>query len=421
MEQPEILAYYSRPEVIKELLAIAKDREIVGAYRDGRYSKRPDVLQYPSDVTAKVRTGVVTWHCSVEHWHSPMSLSTSLSRDELNVARKGFDLIFDIDSKSSFEHARTAAVMLCNFLADSGVKPTVKFSGRRGFHVAISAAALPASIDYKPVTSCYPEIPQAVGAYIKDQIRGRLIDTLISDAGGVAALTQGMSVPDLSPWNFVDIESNWGARHLFRAPYSLHEKTWLVSLPLRLFKLKSFRPEDAKPGAAGAPYLVNKSEEATDLLVAALDWATKNVQKKEMVVRTIKKGAPIPEECFPPCIKLLRAGIDDGKKRSLFTLIAFLRTANWPWDKIEKAIIEWNSKNPRPLPDRFIKTQLTWHNRQHRDLLPANCDNDAFYRSIGICQPAELCTRIKNPAGFARLAAKAAARIENRKVNKRTK
>ncbi|MBU5557632.1 MAG: hypothetical protein QW751_01415 [Candidatus Aenigmatarchaeota archaeon] len=419
MNQTEILAYYSRPEVIKGLLDIARDREVVGAYRDGRYSKRPDVLQYPSDIAAKVRTGIVSWHCSVEHWHSPMALSTSLSRAELDAARKGFDIIFDIDSKSEFNYARTAAIVVCNFLADMGVKPTIKFSGRRGFHVAIASKALPASIDYKPSAARYPEIPQAIAGFLKVKIEDELMDALIAEAGGMAALTKGASISEITPWNFLDIESNWGARHLFRAPYSLHEKTWLVSLPLRLFKLKKFKPEDARPGATGGPFLVNKPEEATELLVSALDWSAKHKPQEKNIERSMQKGAPIPEEHFPPCIRLLRNGISDGRKRSLFTLVSFLRAANWPWEKIDIAVNEWNNKNPKgPLPNRFISTQLAWHKRQARNLLPANCDNDTFYRSIGICQPTELCARIKNPAAFTRLSCTKAAKqkINNKSI-----
>jgi hypothetical protein len=424
MEQKEILAYYSRQEVIKGLLGITNDREVVGAYRDGRYAKRPDVLQYPSDIAAKVKTGIISWHCSVERWHSPMALSTSLSRADLDAARKGFDIILDIDAKTNFEHARTAALVVCNFLADKGIKPTIKFSGRRGFHVAIASEALPASIDYKPTAARYPEIPQAIAAYIKEKVKDGIMDALIAEAGGMAALANGAALPEISPWHFVEIESNWGARHLFRAPYSLHEKTWLVSLPLRMFKLKSFSPESAKPGADGGPFLVNKPDEASELLVAALDWSAKYRPQTKKISRPVQKGGPIPEEHFPPCIKLLREGIVDGKKRSFFTLVAFLRAANWPWDKIEKTVEEWNSKNPKPLPNRFISTQLAWHSRQTRDLLPANCDNDTFYRSVGICQPVELCSRIKNPAAFARLAcAKAMRKAEKERVinNKRNK
>ena len=419
MKPSEILAYYSRSDTIKNLLEVAKDREVIGAYGDGRFSKRPDMLQYPSDLTTKVREGVVTWHCSVERWHSPMTLSTSLTRDEMDTARKGFDIILDIDSKANFEWAKTAAIVVCNFLADSGVKPTIKFSGRRGFHIAIASNALPASIDFKPTAARYPEIPQAISSFLKVKVKDKLMEALIKDAGGLASLNKGMSVPDISPWHFVDIESNWGSRHLFRAPYSLHEKTWFVSLPLRLFKLKTFIPENATSGTPGAPFLVNKPGEATDLLVEALDWSARYKPEPKKVHRIITKGGPIDEQFFPPCIKMIMHGITDGKKRSLFTLVSFLRAANWPWERIEAAIEEWNKKNPQPLSNRFISTQMAWHNRQVRALLPANCDNDAFYKSIGICQPIELCSRIKNPVAFARLASSRTKK--QRVINKRKK
>lgn len=401
MRQSDILAYYSRPEIAAQLLAVARDREVIGATRDSSYLKRPDMLGYPADIIERVRRGAVSFHCSIERWRNPMALSTALTSEQLNELRTGFDFILDIDAKAKFEHARTAAVVVCEMLADFGVRPTVKFSGRRGFHIAIAAEAFPASIDFKPTAAQYPAIPQAVAAFVKESVSDKLLEALIQQEGGVAALASCIKgLPELTAYAFVELESNWSSRHLFRAPYSLHEKSWLISLPIRLFELPKFRPESAKFIAKpSVPFLQNKPEEATELLIQALDRAAKRIPQKPAIEVRARGGQPIPEEFFPPCLKAILAGLTDGRKRSLFTLYTFLRSVNWPAERIEGRIREWNTKNANPLPARLLSTQLKWHKRQSRTLMPANCDSELFYGSLGICKRTPNCA--KNPVNYA--------------------
>jgi hypothetical protein len=400
MRRADILRYYSRPDVQRALLAVSRGREVVGSFANGSYARRPDVLLYPSDILQKVRQSIVAFHCSVEHWSQPMALSTELSSAELDRLRTGFDVILDIDSKGLLEHATAAAIAVCNFLSDFGVTPTVKFSGRRGWHIAIAANAFPAKVDLRPITSRYPEVPAAVSSFIKEKVADKLLEALIEQHGGVAAL-YGSTVKapaELSPYTFVDIESGWGIRHLFRAPCSLHERSWLVSLPIRLFKLAGFKPESAKPEKAKpAPFLVSKNGEATELLLAALDWAAKRKVHRPRQIRRAWQKTSVPEERFPPCIKAILAGLADGRKRSLFTLLTFLKTVGWDRNKIEERLKRWNSANARPLPKRMLATQLNWHSR--RTMMPANCDSELFYKSIGICKPDPRCG--KNPVNYA--------------------
>lgn len=404
MNKIEVLKYYSRKEIQNVMLKTAKDREVVGSFEDGSYYHRPDTMMYPNDILERVNKGICTFHCSVEKWSQPMRLSSGLGFKELEDNRIGFDYILDIDSKSKIEHAMIGAKIVCEFLKDNGVNATVKFSGRRGFHIGIAQNAFPEKIDFKPIRIMYPEIPQSLAFFIREKVKERLLEELISYEGGVAALTKTVpSVSELSPYSFIEFEKDWGNRHLFRMPFSLHVKTWLVSLPLDPKKIMSFKLEDAKPDKVKPEesFLVNKDGEATDVLIQALDWKSKFVKKeKKSEERIIKKpGAPIPEEYFPPCIKLILNGIKDGKKRSLFTLIAFLRSVNWKDEDVEQAVIKWNQKNDSPLRDQLLKTQLKWHFRQPKALMPANCESDLFYKSIGVCKPEWGCS--KNPVNYA--------------------
>ena len=72
----------------------------------------------------------------------------------------------------------------------------------------------------------------------------------------------------------------------------------------------------------------------------------------------------------------------------------------WKKDEIEKRIFEWNKKNRPPLRDNYISTQLKWFERQNRDLLPPNCDNQQFYKSFGVCQPDKKCKKVKSPVVY---------------------
>lgn len=402
MNQFEVMKYYSRDDIQKSISTIAKNREVVGSLKDGSFLSRPDTIVYPNDIAERVKRGVVAFHCSVERWSQPMQLSTNLNQKEIDNLRSGFDFIIDIDAKAKLEHAAVGARVVYEFLRDMGLRPTLKFSGSRGFHLAISNEAFPEKIDFQETRKRYPEIPQTIAEYVRQMIKERLLEELIEVEGGVASLVKTMpSVSELSPYEFIEIEKDWGSRHLFRMPYSLHPKYWLVSMPIRLEDLKNFKKESARPEEVktDVKFLVNKEGEAAELLIKSLDWKAK--QPKE-VIREVKirrkLTEPVPEEYFPPCIKLILAGIPDGKKRSLFTLATFLRNMNWSADDIEKRIAEWNRNNPSPISERMIKSQLKWHLRQSRELMPANCKTDLFYTSIGVCKPDRYCR--KNPVNY---------------------
>jgi len=53
-----------------------------------------------------------------------------------------------------------------------------------------------------------------------------------------------------------------------------------------------------------------------------------------------------------------------------------------------------------------LRTQLRWHLRQERNLLPPNCDNPNFYLDMKVCLPDEICKdregkiAIKNPVNY---------------------
>ena len=92
-------------------------------------------------------------------------------------------------------------------------------------------------------------------------------------------------------------------------------------------------------------------------------------------------------------------------KRSIFILTTFLRTVGWDNEEIEKKIFEWNEKNYPPLRASYLRTQLRWHFRQKRTLLPPNCDHEVFYKDMGLTTFCEECRKkvknVKNPINYA--------------------
>ena len=87
----------------------------------------------------------------------------------------------------------------------------------------------------------------------------------------------------------------------------------------------------------------------------------------------------------------------DGKKRALFTLINTFRFVGMEKEELEKMIYEWNNKNNPLLKIGYIKTQLSW-SYQKKPIMPKNCKE--FYHGMGVCNPDNLCSRIKNPINY---------------------
>ncbi len=192
-------------------------------------------------------------------------------------------------------------------------------------------------------------------------------------------------------------------RHLFRMPYSLHEKTSLASVVLDKEEIDSFTPQKADPLKVVVKdyYPSNEEGEARNLLAAALDWAKTQKADSDRIEKKKYSGAykeiemrGVTEEDFPSPIKKLLLGLQDGKKRGLFVLLTFLKSCGFGEDYINKKIREWNEKNKKPLKDGYVKSQIDWHLRQKKKILPPNYSNDAFYRDIGILDSKP---EVKNP------------------------
>lgn len=203
-------------------------------------------------------------------------------------------------------------------------------------------------------------------------------------------------------------------RHLFRMPYSLHEKTALASIVIDKNKIAEFDIRDADPMKIAPKNFIPEcgEAEAAGLLLQALDYQQEEQKSsagsheagsflsrqnrqdfKEIVIKDLTP------ELYPPSIKAILAGMKtDGRKRALFILLNFFKSLKLEQDRIEKAVEEWNSKNYKPLEQGYVKSQLAWHARSPA-ILPPNFDKP-HYREIGII-PTQEELSAKNPVSYA--------------------
>ena len=408
MNFSDILAYYSRPEVQAAILELGKGREVVGVYKTGEYSKRPNTVLYSQDILAMVKSGVIEFHSSLERWSNPMLIRP----DNHQELRRGWDLVLDIDCKD-FRHGKAGALVLMRALRDLGVENfSVKFTGGKGWHIGVPWESVPKEVDYKETSKLYPEIARKAAEYLKEFTRERVAEAFFKMGPEKVAQESGVPLGEflkgerLDPWKIIEIDPVLiSPRHLFRMPYSLNRKTGLVSLPVKPSEVEWFRPEHAEPGKVRVElkYLQQGREgEADGLFMEALDWWAKTRKKEapERPVRRPELARKVTQEMFPPCIKAILEGLQDGRKRSTFVLINFLSNLKWTWEEIEELLARWNQKNRPALAENYVTGQLRYSRAKGKGVLPPNCSNPAYYKGYGVCSPDSTCQLIKNPVSY---------------------
>jgi hypothetical protein len=499
----QTLSYYKREDVRKLILEHSRNKEIGVRFNDS-FGKRPDILQYDNDILEFAKKGVTSFHCSEETWSNPLQLDANLKKQELDELRTGWDLILDIDCPY-WELAKLITYVFIKAIKDHKVDSvTVKFSGSKGFHIAVPFESFPKNIIVfnqeakKPITidikDIFPDGPRRIAAYLLDYAEKNLIqidpnsrtisfckaklgyDKFMQFTGKkdtelmikVCAKCKKTITADINPASeFIcpkcesSIRSNEkfmqcpkckilmerkdakkavckcgsdsyeekldlgqivaidtvliSSRHLYRMPYSLHEKSGLVSVPFDIKHILRFEKEEARPSKFEPFCFLDrniKESEARMLFEKAFEFGAgkkdrddyKDFVRKEYVVEGVFADAEaVPEAFFPPCIQKISKGVEDGKKRALFIMINFLASCSWPYDKIEEYVNKWNSLNkPDRLRDTYITGQLRYYKAQKKALPPPNCDNRAYMIDTQFCNPDELCKKIKNPAQYAK-------------------
>lgn len=498
--------YYSNPQVQKALLDFAKNREVAPRYFES-FGKRPDTLQYQSDIMGLVNKGATSFHASEELWHNPLEINSDMSQEEMQKSRKAWDLLIDIDSPF-LDYSKIAAILLIKEIEKHGINSyAVKFSGSKGFHIIIPSGAFPENYKNIETKNMFPEWARAIVEYLMARIKPEYSKQVTSLGINFEAVKERMNLsqadlltitcPNCSnsvkKTNFVHFEcerchNQYGRpnfkitkkklrctdyvcpgfmevkkeedyffcekcktkletsqsrpnslfkstkivetktskdftakefneelagdkiasldlvlvapRHLFRMPYSLHEKTSLSSVVLEKSEIEKFSPQDANPMKLKIRnfYPLPKNGEAKDLLESALNWKSisesNKPEKKRISEEFVTDFTGVTEDMFPNSIKKLLLGLPEGRKRGLFVLITFLKSLNFPEEYIDQKIHDWNKKNSPPLKEGYVRSQIEWHIKQKKKILPPNYSNDSFYKDLKLIDSTPL---EKNP------------------------
>jgi len=424
------LSHYKRADIQEEIIANSKDREVAAKFNDN-FSKRPDVLRHTSDVLELAKQGATSFHASEELWRNALQLDTSLKRQELANLRIGWDLVLDIDC-GFFDYSKIAADLVIKALMFHNVESiSCKFSGNRGFHIGVPFEAFPEKIRNEETKNLFPDAPRNIALYIKEMIKrplgekimdfeknnfNAIIEKTGKKSGDIVYHINNVRALNAEP--FLNIDTLLiSSRHLYRMPYSLHEKSGLVSTPLNPEKVMLFKKEFAVPKNVriSRHRFLDKpnaeKNEAKQLLMEAFDFSIKHeaIKLREGKEFEVPEKA-LPEELFPPCIKFILNGLDDGRKRALFILVNYFTSIGWDYDMVEKRLKEWNTKNKEPLREVYLLGQLRYHKQMQKKILPPNCpkrENNTplpsqqnYYSDLRICNPDNFCSKIKNPAQY---------------------
>ncbi len=213
----------------------------------------------------------------------------------------------------------------------------------------------------------------------------------------------GPTEPRLKITEIVEVDTVLlASRHLYRMPYSLHEKSGLSGIVVEIEDVLTFKKTDAEPEKINfeKTFLDTKKvvpDEAENL--CRLAWSTQESKEAKYEKREFEvPDEAIPEELFPPCIKLILQGLSDGRKRAMFVLTNFLKVCGWSHEMIEERLDKWNECNAEHLKEVELKSHLRSKKRQKERFPPPNCK--AFYQELGVCRPDETCQTIKNPAQY---------------------
>jgi DNA primase catalytic subunit len=390
--------YYSRPEIQKIIFKFSENREICPRFFEG-FGKRPDSFQYTSDIFELTKKGATSFHCSQEIWKDVYQIKTGMSSQDANKLRLGWDLLIDIDSKY-IDYSKVYARVLINFLKFHGIKKVgIKFSGSKGFHLIIPSKAFPKEINGVQTSDMFPEWPRIITKYLIEKTKLSVVKEITKLANSNKYIKDFQASKEVMP-DLILVSP----RHLFRMPYSLHEKTALASVVIPETELDNFEFKTADPFTCELRDFIPdcRENEAKELIMQALDWDKENSSKKEIVpdkVREFKRTEikNVSPDIYPPVINTILKGMLDGKKRALFALVNFFRSIGMERQELEKTLEDWNQKNNPKLHDGYIKSQLLWSYR-NKIILPPNYDKE-FYSGMGIVPTPEEF-RCKNPVNY---------------------
>lgn len=439
LDEQKVLQYYARKEIRQAMLAASHKKEVVGSFGGQGYAKRPDIIQYDSDILDQVKHGVTSFHASEELWQNPLNIGTQQSKEELNNLRIGWDLLLDIDCPI-LEYSQITAHLVVQLLRERFAIGcvSVKFSGNHGFHIAIPFEAFPPIMNNTPIQRLFPQAARMIASFITQILEKKVSEDILKYVMNTQKCNQQQAIifisqqlekkeSDIVKNNTLDGFSVVGidtilitSRHLYRQVYSINEKSGLVSLPINPEKILQFSKSMAQLETAPLSKFIFldrsivKPNEAFELLDQAFycdaekNRATTFLQMQQNLVKKQKaeffseQTEKIPFEFFPQEITLLMGPLQDGKKRALFILQNFLRSCGYSPPEIDVILRDWNKKHPEPLRDAYVEGQMRYFLQQNKIMLPPNFDTDIYRQILGDAQVQKVY-RLKNPVAVAKI------------------
>src|SRR3989338_1452220 len=171
LDQKIALKYYSREEILNEIVYNSKDREIAVRFGES-FGKRPDAIKYPHDIIEFAKNGATSFHCSIELWKNPLQLGLNIDKRQLDELRTGWDLVIDIDCKL-WEISKLVSHLIVQALKKHGIKNvSCKFSGNKGFHIGVpfEAFVFDGKINNSDIRQLFPDAPKKIISYLANYI-----------------------------------------------------------------------------------------------------------------------------------------------------------------------------------------------------------------------------------------------------------
>ena len=164
------LSHYKRRDIQDAMIEAAKNKEVAVRYED-KFGNRPDVLNNAGDILELAKQKATSFHCSEELWTNPLQLGPNLKKHEMDSLRIGWDLVLDIDC-SFYEYSRIAADLVVKALKFNDISSiSCKFSGNKGFHIAVPFEAFPETIGDEKTSAMFPDAARKIAFYIKELIK----------------------------------------------------------------------------------------------------------------------------------------------------------------------------------------------------------------------------------------------------------
>lgn len=185
---------------------------------------------------------------------------------------------FDAGEKVPVERTKQAVEAAHEVLSGYGIDPAIKFSGSRGFQIWAQFKPHDLSKDYKPKQlrterrernffSFYADIVRFTESRVAERLPGLTTAETAKKEARVDKVLFDASI--IKPMGDV------------RAPYSMHFKTGLISMPLELKELKHFKFEQADPELVAKRYEKRGNEfrlkpaDGSELFKSVVEWCVR--------------------------------------------------------------------------------------------------------------------------------------------------